>query len=194
AVGFEIERVEQGAPPFRRQVPFEIRYRPQSAQPRAVVLPARIAFGPRDGGHEVEPRGGAVAVLLCHLYYPRGHKKWRRPERDDRRRGEPPGSEGGHGRSRPEERGGSARRRRCEAGNARTTATIELSGPARCLSAYDYVPSSPTAQTGEKFGATLAAFKSVRIAPREAMAGASSRRPGEDRARRIGPAYGAVRS
>src|SRR5439155_3160857 len=72
AIGFEVERVEQRAPPFGWQVAFEIGHRSQCAQARSVLVPGRRAIGPRArGAHEVELGRDAVAVrFLPHRQLP----------------------------------------------------------------------------------------------------------------------------
>jgi hypothetical protein len=52
--------------------------------------------------------------------------------------------------------------RRFDGGGVKTTATIELSGPVRCLIVYSGVPRAPTAQSDEKFGTRPTAFKLLR--------------------------------
>src|SRR5439155_22680914 len=78
-----------------------------------------------------------------------------------RRKGEPRASQGTRDRSRPLARAGRAVRR-FDGGGAKTTATIELSGPVQCLIVYSGVPRAPTAQRGEKFGTRSIAFKLLR--------------------------------
>jgi hypothetical protein len=93
--------------------------------------------------------------------YPRGHKKGRHPRREGRREGEPRAAQGTRDRNRPLARAGGATRR-FDGGGVKTTATIELSGPVRCLIVYSGVPRAPTAQNDEKFGTRPTAFKLLR--------------------------------
>src|SRR6516225_8976198 len=72
AIGFEIERVEQGAPPIRGQMPLEIRHRPQgtradlSSPLSAITIRARQA---RTGGVRLGTKPRAVC-LLAHIHCP----------------------------------------------------------------------------------------------------------------------------
>src|SRR5579884_1501293 len=73
AVGFEVERVEQRAPPFRRQVAFEVRNRPQGAGTQAALSPGRLRsrrrLGSRSRASGVALRGGrrpARSLAHCH--------------------------------------------------------------------------------------------------------------------------------
>ena len=87
AIGFEIERVEQRAPPFGWQVALEIGHRSQRAQPRSVLVPGRRAIGPRRWATpEVELGRDAIAVrFLPHFRLPPRTQK-----RAASQKGEPP--------------------------------------------------------------------------------------------------------
>jgi len=85
AVSFEVQRVEQRAPPFGGQMAFEVQYRPQGAQTgaqasaRTAAVLALRTLGERADRARVdkfEPGGGVVgADLLPHLNSPEDIKK-----------------------------------------------------------------------------------------------------------------------
>ncbi len=85
AVGFEIERVEQGAPPIRRQMAFEVGHRAQSprADPPSLLGTLRLGAG------SAPARAGRIPlVFLLILATPRTsfeHQKRRLPDQGNRR-------------------------------------------------------------------------------------------------------------
>src|SRR6516225_8538963 len=122
AVGFEIERVEQGAPPVRGQMPLEVRYRPQgtrcdlSTPLRTIAIHARRA---RAGGVRLGTKPRTVR-LFAHIHCPwsletkrggfpsRGTAKKLRLQRRV-----PSGIEAGQGRAPGPARGDHSARRGC---------------------------------------------------------------------------------
>ena len=180
AVGFEVEGVEQGAPPVGRQVTFEIRDRTQSSRADAPVRLGMVEIrAGRAGVGQVSLGGGPRTVgFLPHIDLPRlsGNQKSGFPLK-----GEPPsknvlsgGSNGiGAGRWRDLEwaSGGQwpawkgLRERSCRPAAARSAWSLKNS-----------VPAWRTAEVGEKFGINASAFKAA-FSARRNYSGRAAIRP-----------------
>src|SRR5215471_11692809 len=70
AVGLEVKRIEQGAPPIRRQMTLEVRYRAQRPRTDAPILPCMFQQGAIHPGANSQGsrHGSRIVGFLTHIY------------------------------------------------------------------------------------------------------------------------------
>ena len=145
AVGFEIERVEQGPPPIRWEMAFEIGHRAQSprADPSSVVSTLRLRAG-------WPGRVGRIPLVFRFILEPpnffRASKK-RLPDQGNRSEAASSGAAAIFNRRRPTARAGSG------VGRPLVDMTVVGAGANRCRMIGNHrVPQQSTMRAGEKFG------------------------------------------